>query len=42
MKVWPELMLPDRVRKLWERRFPELTVMSRTSRNRGRDAELRR
>lgn len=25
LAVWPELMLPLRVRQLWERRFPELT-----------------
>lgn len=24
MRVWPELMLPARVRALWEGRFPEL------------------
>lgn len=24
MRVWPELMLPRRVRDLWESRFPEL------------------
>jgi hypothetical protein len=26
VKIWPELMLPARVRNLWESRFPELTV----------------
>ncbi|MHB1173267.1 MAG: hypothetical protein ACYCZY_12425 [Lacisediminihabitans sp.] len=26
IEIWPELMLPIRVRELWENRFPELTV----------------
>lgn len=26
MAVWPELMLPVRVRDLWENRFPELAA----------------
>lgn len=26
IRIWPELMLPDRVRELWEGRFPELTA----------------
>lgn len=25
VEVWPELLLPDRVRELWESRFPELS-----------------
>lgn len=25
VQAWPDLMLPDRVRELWESRFPELT-----------------
>ena len=26
VRIWPELMLPARVRQLWESRFPELSV----------------
>ena len=26
VKVWPELMLPARVRGLWESHFPELSI----------------
>ena len=26
VEVWSELLLPDRVRDLWESRFPELTA----------------
>ncbi|GAA2242918.1 transcriptional regulator [Herbiconiux moechotypicola] len=26
VEVWPELLLPVRVRRLWEVRFPELTA----------------
>lgn len=26
LRVWPELMLPERCRVLWETRFPELTA----------------
>jgi hypothetical protein len=26
LEIWPELMLPVRVRKLWETRFPELAT----------------
>lgn len=26
VRIWPELMLPARVRELWESRFPELSI----------------
>lgn len=26
VKIWPELMLPARVRELWESHFPELSI----------------
>ena len=26
VRIWPELMLPARVRQLWESRFPQLSV----------------
>ncbi|MES2093195.1 MAG: hypothetical protein V4531_05210 [Actinomycetota bacterium] len=26
IRIWPELMMPPRVRQLWEGRFPELTA----------------
>jgi hypothetical protein len=28
VKIWPQVLLPARVRKLWESRFPELTGRS--------------
>ena len=28
VEIWPELMLPVRVRDLWENRFPELAAMA--------------